>query len=182
MRWPCGNPYRGPSIWSWWTWWPYYLRCLLWTRWNRVTAKTLPPTYQEPCELILHCSMALLVRFAEEQADGVDWDWCEDHRHVKAEIDAIHAWWTKGRVAEHAAVDALRDEWWRKSPNVDIDGVKNFLAHPEAPIPKATEERELAIAESNARLTRLGEAEDALKQKDEEMLVRLMKIRGYLWT
>lgn len=152
------NPYRGPAVWGWWTWWPYYLRCAIWHRWNVVKCPTLPPTYQAPSELVLHASMACLVRYVEQQAGGCDWSWDEGHAHAKAEMDAIYAWWTKERNTERAAEVAALERWYLQRAD-------------HRPTPQAEADFAAACA-----------VEAANDERETEMLIRLAKIRGYLWS
>lgn len=117
--------------------------------------------------------------------NGYDWGWCDrDHlmwfacfkifqdfmereyphgltdyeaneawSHAHKEMKEIYYWWTEGRALEHAEHERLLDE---EHPN----GI-TFPVN----IKETTFERV-----------------QRLDAKDEEMLDRLMKIRGFLWT
>lgn len=89
-----------------------------------------------------------------------DWkEWGEGAAEMRAtkyaeyqEAKSLYDWWTGGRAAEHAEVDALYDKLDR---NVIVD--------------------QPSWDSWNARYV-------ALPARDDEMLLRLMKIRNTLWT
>lgn len=149
--------------------------------------------YNDRSELILFANMALLRDFIEKEKAfdcHVDWssaaealevrgkendDGCgasrDAHAAAKKEMLAIYNWWTKGRAEEHKKVDELLEAAY-PSPMVfePIPGSGMLqLKNDETP--------ELRIIRDQCRVM-----EDALEDKDEEMLIRLIKVRGYMWT
>jgi hypothetical protein len=83
----------------------------------------------------------------------------------------IYEWWTKGRAEEHKKADELLEVAY-PSPIVfePIPGSGMLqLKNDETP--------ELRIIRDQCRVM-----EDALEEKDEEMMIRLIKVRGYMWT
>jgi hypothetical protein len=85
----------------------------------------------------------------------------DSHQAIQQQIDVydeimtLYHWWVKDRFAEYAAFEAASDaahERWRKSPDDQV----------------------LAVA--------MIEADCAQRNRDDEMLLRLLKIRCHLWT
>lgn len=108
-------------------------------------------------ELLIFAAFAVLRDFVEKERpfERVNWDWNEDHQRAASEICALYGWWICGRAVEHREYDEAL-------AGFSLDGV--------------------GTPESRARLDRLNEIEEKLSRRDEEMLGRLAKIRGYLWT
>lgn len=161
-----------PKIW-------YYLKCKLWRQYNTVTAKTLPPTWQDADERMLHINFEILRSVIEDEKifenngaegdpnDGQSWAW------ALKEMQGLWDWWTVQRPARLAKEDAAMAAWsLAAGPMVFAPVADNLseMTHPEA---KSYSKDLLWLTDE---LERAGEAED------EAMLIRLMKIRGYLWT
>jgi len=175
----------------------YWLRTHTYNRYHMLDMRNKVNGYSwgwwDRSDLILFANMALLRDFIEEEKafEGhVDWssaaealeargkeadDGCgasrDAHAAAKKEMLAIYYWWTKGRAAEHKKGDELFEAAY---PNPMVF----------EPIPgsdmlqlKSDETPELRKLRDQCR-----EMEDALEEKDEEMLIRLIKVRGYMWT
>jgi len=93
------------------------------------------------------------------------------HAAAKKEMLAIYNWWTKGRAEEHKKEDELLEAAY-PSPMVFEPIPGSGMARL-----KNDETPELRIIRDQCRVM-----EDALEAKDEEMLIRLIKVRGYMWT
>lgn len=126
-------------------------------------------------EIILFANMAILKEFVEKESYQINWDGDPEHAAVKKEMDAILDWWNRGRKEEHDAYDALLTKAY---------GFENCM------IFEPTEDPHLArmkfTREGNpeweADCQKCQEAEEALGKKDEEMMIRLIKIRGCMWS
>ena len=101
----------------------------------------------------------------------MNWDEEEHHIAAKKEMLTIYDWWTKGRAAEHKKEDELLEAAYPNPFEFEpIPGSSMLrLKNDETP--------ELRKLRDQCR-----EMEDALEEKDEEMMIRLIKVRGYMWT
>jgi hypothetical protein len=138
--------------------------------------------------------MAILVDFVEKEKafEGfVDWRSAEEvraagetendpggdasrnaHSVAKKEMLDIYSWWKKGRKEEHDALDKRYDEA-HKDDKFEFEPIENgFFRLKDRPVtPEQIKTRK-----------QIWRDEEALETKDEEMMIRLVKIRGYLWT
>ena len=148
--------------------------------------------WMDRSEGILFANMAILVAFIEEEKAfdcHVDWRSTAEmtadgeegsadgaanrdaHAAAKKEMLEIYGWWTQDRKIEHDRGDALLHAAYAGPVEFErmVDGMYRLKKFP------VTEEEERLRAQ--CRLM-----EDALEAKDEEMMIRLIKIRGYMWT
>jgi hypothetical protein len=96
---------------------------------------TIDSDWCDKDQVMLHACFQLLTDFVEKENinDITDWEWHEDHKTAKKEIDELYSWW-KERIIKDA--EGKVDPIW-------------------------------------------GEGQYDL---DNEMLIRLVKVRKYLWT
>jgi hypothetical protein len=174
----------------------YYWRCRFWSKYNTVTITTLPPTWNEWDIKLLHVAFAVLVDYIESgkrhrqlwtvkalleelanpETDTMSKQWCESHLPIASEQDALYRWWTiereQRRKEEEAALlawhDAFEAAGGMTSESTDNPRL-NRLRFAESPEIDALHDRHIEIEQRN----------DA---EDEEMLIRLMKIRDSLWS
>jgi hypothetical protein len=83
------------------------------------------------------------------------------------EIRALYDWWKTGRKAEHDACEHLLDGVDRSFDRCFVDRPDGLVEYVSDPDPRW----DAYLAEDRR-----------LDEKDEEMLTRLMKVRGWLWT
>lgn len=113
----------------------YWLKCRLWHQYNTIRIETLPPTWNDRDDVLLHGAFQVLKDFVEKE-DPFNWF---DISHRKAEwleISNLYTWWTIIR------------------PNREY----SMYIH-----------------------TTLDEREKWDKE-DKEMLIKLVKLRSFLWT
>ena len=149
--------------------------------------------YSDRSELILFANMALLRDFIEKEKAfdcHIDWssaaealeargkendDGCgasrDAHAAAKKEMLTIYDWWTKGRAEEHKKEDELLEAAYPNPMEFEsIPGSSMFkLKNDETP--------ELRKLRDQCHIM-----EEELEKKDEEMMIRLIKVRGYMWT
>lgn len=175
-----------PELW-------YYAKCRAWHRYNVVVARSLPPTWGDRDNLMLHACFAILGDVIEKERifehncadgdpdDGQSWAW------ALREMRELWDWWTVRRPEREAeywrrlhAWDDLhqrdRDAYTSAHPGWQETDNPHLVRHslPETFVePEDTKAawRELRAFDDDAR--------DA---EDDAMLARLMKVRGYLWT
>jgi hypothetical protein len=179
---------RLPDLW-------YYLKCRLWRRYHVLTVRTLPPTWQDSDERMLHAMFHLLEEVIfkekifeqngysedEDPTDGESWRW------ALGEMLALWRWWTVERPAREAEYKRRLHTW---SALYGRDQRAHREAHPHAyePIevgdtevyPSPAPERQPDTEAASAHLRELDD--DVRDAEDDAMLVRLVKVRGYLWT
>ncbi len=112
---------------------------------------------------------AILVDFCEKEMPHTNTcyiegdDWAQAH----GEMLFLYDWWKRGRAAEHAEVSAMHARLdpikWEK-----VEGEEGYS-------------RLLPPVDRTAHDAWI-QREHELEAKDEEMLARLMKVRGYMWT
>lgn len=133
----------------------YWLKCKLFHPYNVVKITTLPPTWTDRPEVMLHANFQILVDYVEgeEPFKVLNWDWCEEKkRSPRAEIESLYNWW---KFERQKKIDSIAE---RFSVEYQARGLTNLA--------QSLLDEETAIYE----------------KEDEENLIRLMKIRRILWT
>jgi hypothetical protein len=131
------------------------------TRRYHMVNTSLEPNYYDVDTRMLHACMSLLVYYIEEECGGtaVLDAWNADNEcdpdENQAEALEIYRWWTIERTAKHK-----HDEVWLMKLFGDVH-------NPDLSLGTAKEYHDY---------------EDQLDKDDDDMLIRLMKIRRYLWT
>jgi len=158
-----------------WRWSP--LRNLYYNILNRFVKKhylidiRLPKTgYYDVNTKMLHGMMSLLLDYIEKEDpfNFIDWDWDEEYRDAKKEIIAIKEWWENYGNRQKEYEDIL-DEWSRERLGEEGDDIFERLS--TLPNEKA---KKLSC--------RMHKMEEELLKEEEEMLIRLVKVRNFLWT
>jgi hypothetical protein len=141
----------------------------------------LKPGYHDVTQLIVHANFCLLAKFVEIEFDTIKWDSDPEHQHAADEMKSLYKWWKE--VYPHYEDNdptnrpgVVRPEREFIPYKVDADGdptsftwdVKPGQEHLEADYTKAC----LASIEY----------EDACQDEIEANLIRLAKIRPYLWS
>jgi hypothetical protein len=188
-KWPAPG-----RIFQWSGWLPdlsYYLRCRLWRRYNRVVATTLPPTWQDADNRLLHVSFAILVDVVEKEDILHHCAWTEhDHMGEDApatpiegqfenlqEIATLYDWWKNVRPLREDPTDWWVaqcakegiDTGWSFEPS-DTDGFSRMV------FPEGNRDRRHDL------LMQSHDMEVAQDAEDTEMLCRLAHVRQALWT
>jgi hypothetical protein len=113
-------------------------------------------------------------RSAEEA--GADDSWADANRNghalAKKEILEIYNWWKTGRKEEHDALEKMSDDAYQNTsfkfePSTTHEGMFEMVT---------------ANSPSREVADDLWNKEQALEDKDTEMMIRLIKVRGYMWT
>ncbi len=191
-------------VFQWHGWIPelwYYVKCRLWRRYHVLTIRTLPPTWQDTDTKMLHAMFHLLgdVIFkerifehngyddADDATDGKSWKW------ALTEMQALWQWWTVERPAREAEYDRRLTVW---SALRRRDQQAHRAAHPDAYEPRVIGADVFGKAEkvypwpaperaadTDAAWTALNEMDESVRDaEDDAMLIRLIKVRRYLWT
>ena len=158
----------------------YWVRTHTYNRYHMVDCRSKQNEYEwgykDLSELILFANMNILKAFVEIEADSIAWDSDPAHATARGEMEIIYQWWMKGRREAHDAYDAL---------------MTKAYGFADCTVFEPCEDNPLL---ATLRFTRRGDplweedcenchkAEEVLEKKDEEMMIRLIKIRGYLWS
>jgi hypothetical protein len=174
-----------PELW-------YYVKCRLWRRYNTVTATTMPPTWQDADERLLHISFAILCDVVEGEDILHHCAWTEqehmgaDHPQTPIEpqytslqeIATLYDWWKNVRPQRLEPT-----EWW--SEQCKKEGIPvGFDFEPAEPGLSQMQSRGTTDQQARSReiLRQSGDMEDQQTEEDDEMLCRLIRVRHALWT
>ena len=141
-------------------------------RYHVCKPRTLKPNYHDPRTMILHSSMECLVQFYEHAIDQIVWDDGEERLHAYNEIIAIYKWWT--------------EEYPHRRDNfVNGDPLPEYVELPEEwgmmAMFNDKYRNEPIVEEWRKGADIRNKNDEDWYNKTEEMLIRLMKIRLYLW-
>lgn len=187
------------QVWRWlrvrgllWECW-YYLKCRLWRRYNTVTAPTLPPTWSDAVEKLLHVSMAILVDVVEKEDILNHCAWTErEHMGPDApatpiepqysnlqEIATIYDWWKNVRPLRQDPT-----EWWAaQCAKEGIERGFDFEEIPGTSLSRTVDRNSPEKQERALEILRESSAmECAQADEDTEMICRLARVRQALWT
>lgn len=150
-------------------------------RFNIVKLNRLSPDYYDVDLRMLHANFQLLQDFVEKEKpfDQINWESDEQHSHVAKEIKSLYCWWTGEYPARKLCVDSLKPderphglELWSQ----DSSGAGMAFGSREAKL------LQLSYPKYEAAVQLDQELEEQWMLEEEENLVRLMRIRRYLWT
>ena len=112
---------------------------------------------------MLHGMMNLLMQYIDEEKpfERLDWDSDKETRMLKEEIIAIRDWWQIYDLRQEEINKALSNWYKNKKPNGE--------AIPDTPFIRRLSNKH-------------NDLEEKLSSEEEEMLIRLIKIRKMLWT
>lgn len=130
--------------------------------------------YCDPCGLMLYAPFAILVTFVEEEMfqSFVDWDSEEcGMRERRDEILALYQWWTNDR----------NHRWEQLYKELEAIDAAEGPAMRFGKVDPKTSTGRIHLAKSERR-DRAHARWTELDNQDDEMLLRLIKIRGMLWT
>jgi hypothetical protein len=131
----------------------------------------LRPGWWDTDTRMLYGMMALLVEFIEKEKpeEIVEWDSASDHAHARDEFKAIYGWWKNYPKFQNEISDLL-SKWHdcKFGKDYSHDWIKKLN------IPDTKEAKRL--------FDNLNIAEQRLEEEEQDMLMRLVKIRHFLWT
>jgi len=127
----------------------------------------LKPGYYDADILILHSVFNILSEFVERNTDGhIDWQSDEQHREIWDELVALDNWWKN--IRPH------REEGFEKEHKYpDLDDLLDIFEEDRREDPDVIEFNRIAKLHHKA--------EEEWHNEDEEMLIRVIKVRRMLW-
>ena len=147
----------------------YYLKNLIFRRHHLIRTKLPKGQWYDTDTRLLYGMMNLLIEYLEKEKpfEIVNWDSDEDHKKARDEMIAIRDWWLNYDNRKKEIEKAL-DEWHSKKFVSGDHWIRDINAE-DTP-------------EVKVLFDKLHALEAKLLEEEEEMLIRLVKIRGYLWT
>lgn len=133
--------------------WFYYRLVKNWS----IVNSGLPRGYHDKPELMLHCNFQLLKDFVEKEKPGemINWESDENHSYAWNEIQSLYNWWIKDFPQR-----------------VELE--ENIYSQ--------TEQKEINKEQKRELYKELAELEKQWNIENNENLIRLMRVREYLWT
>jgi len=156
----------------------YWLRTRTYNKYHLLDCRSKQNGYtwgwQDICSRIVFANMNMLKLYVEHEADHIDWTSDPEHIHARAEMEELYQWWMRGRKIEHDAYDALINKTY------GFEGCTKLVSAKDGLQGLVFTKRGDSAWEADCDAC--SEAEKALTQKDEDMLIRLIKIKNYLWS
>ena len=156
---------------------------------NVVRIPTLPPTWTDADSRVLHGLFAILVDVVEKEDIFNHNAYWEDWKDGLQEIAQLYDWWKNKRPLRQDPTD-----WWvAQCAKEGLDKAFHY-EHDAPPAPEDGEPKVIGLisrkvwrsSEAEARhrelLLQSSDMERQQEAEDDEMLHRLIDIRGYLWT
>lgn len=144
----------------------YWLRTHTWDRYHMIDIRNRRNGYAwgwlDRSEGLLFANMAMLADFIEKEHpfEMIDWDSDDPHQEAAKELREIYEWWTIRRKIEHDEHERRFDAAYEDCPSF-----------PYEPTLEQQKAHEAVQAE-----------EEKLDQRDTDMLIRLIKVRGAMWV
>ena len=123
-------------------------------------------------ERMLHGMMRLLVEFVEGE-DGLnhcDWDDDDEHARVRKEIVAIYEWWKDYPI--RISLIGMATQRWHEAKfgkNTSFEDHIAILNSPDSDVVKKLMDIRTEMSSK-------------LESEEEDMMIRLVRIKGHLWT
>lgn len=148
----------------------YYLKNRFIRKPHLIDTKLKKGQWWDTDSRLLYGMMNLLIEFVEKERpfEVVIWDSDDVSIHVKKEILTIKAWWENYNNRKNEISEAL-STWHDMKFGKDSDDWIDKINEDDTP-------------EIDKAFKYLHELENKLHEEEEEMLIRLVKIRDYLWT
>lgn len=141
----------------------------------RLLKKIASLEYYGPWEMTGYLQEVAFAVFCEFYLHGgieyINWDSDDCHKHAKEEMDYLYRWWMKDRHERQEEIDTVLDTWYEHHISWWEDLENNYCRYCNV---------ENKYAKYLSKL--MDELEQKFEREKEENFIRLVKIRGYLWT
>jgi len=173
---------RRNSGWNW-------IRYRTWDRFHVLKMRYLKPGYHDADERLINAIFEVLCDFMENEKPDeiVNWDSDTGHKHAWSEMTILYKWWT--------GIRQFRDDYnplffpGIEAPSLEFsDRTTEQILNPITGKKEYTRELHFkhTSKEAEERWHKACEEctvwEEKCDKEDEEMMIRLIKIRHYLWT
>lgn len=151
-----------------------YLKCCLFNPHNILKIESLPPTWCDTIEKIVHVNFQLLVDFMEKEEPFkyINWEFTPEHSAAAREMRELYYWWKHVRSFRHDPLEDVDAPDWRFEPVEDMPGYSRMIHDENDPKEKPWQE---ACKKSE-------EMRQLWDEEDDDMMIRLIKLRKWLWT
>lgn len=171
----------------------YRLKCWAWYRYTTIKPRYLDHTWCDKTELILHINFEMLMRFVENEVLPGPVDWGSDKEHRDAYIEMMDLYnWYKGCMEHPDKYRSLLDLDFNELDDVLHKKIRDEEHKPFDWIPEKNKEGKVKwyimesyiINEQKYRdyVRAMAKLESLHEQFLENQLIRLIKLRHWLWT
>lgn len=135
-----------------------------------VIKTSLKPGYHDPDNRMFYAAFNLLCEFVEEAGDMINWEDEAGHSKAWKEMSELYDWWNNIRPHRE-------ERWENENPKPTLpDHIERTLGI------FAQKNRELPeVIKYHEYLSKYNEATQQWEVEDDDMFIRLIKIRRYLW-
>lgn len=159
--------YRPGQIW-------YRFKCWAWKRYSTVKPRYLKHTWCDMDHLMAHTMFEILSTFIEEECSPGHVVWYGEYAHM-VEVNGE-------QVNVRDEMQYLYD-WWHKKYNGSYEKETDEIYEHTIDEPFVDDNGHLYMSDHNRALyKKASELEQEYEEQLEENLIRLLKIRPYMWT
>jgi hypothetical protein len=118
---------------------------------------------------MLHAAFGLLVDFVEKEnaLDIIDWEGSgDDHARAVVEIEELYDWWKNERPRRKRPLDQLADDLWPPYKNWET----------------IVDARDIEYPSYQTALAKTMKLEQQWEEEDTKNLIRLIKVRTFLYV
>lgn len=170
---------------NWWNdtvyfWWKrsyfwkswYWFKCRFIKPYNVVKIPTLHPEWSDIDERILHVNFTLLGMYMDlENPAQINWEDGPERSFAWKEIQYLYYWWKTERPKREKMEEVFNARLDEMNWHLKTEPIGNGLSRLIPPTPEVKKE-----------FDKWHELEARWENEDEENLIRLMKVRLYLWV
>jgi hypothetical protein len=140
----------------------------------KLKINTLDGKWHDRDEILIHACFQCLVDFIEKEKPDthINWDSDKEHKHAWKELTSLYKWWKEIRPTRK---DPIYDENI-KSPEWEFEAIPNSTYSRLKPYNKKKYKAWDKACEESRRL------DVEWNKEDTNNLIRLIKIRRYMWT
>ena len=158
--------------------WFNWLRFRTWERHHVLKMRYLEPGWHDKDQILLHSMFEILCRFIEDEKAGeiVDWNNDEIHKDAWKEMNDLYNWWEErqNRDKQNPILQPdLKHPEMKFTPLNDGSDCSSMEFVHESPEDKVKWEK---VCDD------CSEWELKCEKEDEEMMIRLIKVRSFMWT
>lgn len=150
---------------------PHWIKCRLWYKYNRITIKTLPSTWVDRDNLMVHALFGILDDFVNKEKPDliVDWDSDPEHRQARDKMDELINWWKNIYLKFDAWSDVKLDYDYKNSLIKTQDDPVIYTMKPMSP-------------KDRKRIKNIIKKENEMEEELNQKLIEILSIRKYLWV
>lgn len=148
----------------------YYIKCVLWHKYNTVKARTLPPTWNDRDNLLVHTMFQILEDYVKRESHIIEWNSDAKHKKARKEMDELLDWW-HNIYLKFDESEGLEFDWEKEGWDNQFIDLGNGMIEMK---PLSESDRE--------KYNIVHEREKQIEKELEKRLIRIIKLRGYLWS